>query len=317
MVCYAYFSDVTSAVEFNWKTELEYIGELPRWFKRGFTLQELIAPLSVKFYTRDWRYIGTKKDKSMRISNITGIDRAVLRNERSPQQLPVAETMYWASSRRTTRAEDLAYCLMGLFDVNMPLLYGEGTKAFDRLQEQILRTTNDDTLFLWQMRSTREYSGWLSEGHFGTHLHTSRMLASNPSDFDRRADQFLPQPNMLFCEPQLMPRQLGLRMTLPMRRIGSADISRFEFPSMFEEFLGRLFIAALGCLRKDDETHHSQLAILLEASVNVSSPEKQVFRRVPSLYCYFPLLEVSCWETTHVSWPVIRRFPLKRAASIS
>lgn len=296
MVCYAYLSDVTSAVDFNWKTELEHIGELPRWFKRGWTLQELIAPLSVKFYTRAWRCIGTKKEKAMRLSNVTGIDRAVLRNERSPLQFPVAERMYWASSRQTTRAEDVAYCLMGLFDVNMPLLYGEGPKAFDRLQEQILRTTNDDTLFLWQMRSAHEYCGWLNEGHLGEPLHTSRMLASNPSDFDRRADQFLRQPNMFFCEPQLMPRQLGLRITLPMRRMDSLDISRLEFPSVFEHALGRLFIAALGCLRKDDDTHHSQVAILLQASVNVSSPEKQVFHRVQSVYCYFPLLEARSWE---------------------
>lgn len=294
MVCYAYLSDVSSAGAFNHKTELEHIGELPRWFKRGFTLQELIAPLSVKFYTQDWRFIGTKKDKALRLSLVTGIDAAVLRHECSAFQLPVAVRMYWASSRQTTRSEDIAYCLMGLFDVNMPLLYGEGMKAFHRLQEQILKTTNDDTLFLWQMRSPHEWLTW--DGTRET-LSSSNMLASSPADFDRRADCYSVRPEYSFCEPQLMPRELGLRITLPMRKMEVCDIAQFQLPSLVEHVLGHVFIAALGCIVPDDEGGHSQVAILLQAVSEVDSPEKKVLRRIKYIHCLVSSLEILNWQT--------------------
>lgn len=294
MVCYAYLSDVGSAGAFNHKTELQHIGELPRWFKRGWTLQELIAPLSVKFFTKDWRFIGTKKDKALRLSIITGIDAGVLRHERSAFQIPVAVRMYWASSRQTTRLEDTTYCLMGLFDVNMPLLYGEGMKAFHRLQEQILKTTNDDSLFLWQMRSPHEWSTWDNTENT---LDSSSMLASSPSEFDRQADCFSLQPECFFCEPQLMPRELGLRMTLPMRKMAISDIDRFQFPSLVGHIFKRVFVAALGCLVQNDEGSDSQVAILLQAVSEVGSPEKKVLHRIKYIHCLIPLLEVRNWKT--------------------
>lgn len=295
MVCYVYLSDVDSEVVFNHKTELHHIGELPRWFKRGFTLQELIAPLSVKFFTKDWHFIGTKKDKALRLSIVTGIDPGVLRHKRSAFQMPVAVRMHWASSRRTSRVEDIAYCLMGLFDVNMPLLYGEGTKAFHRLQEQILKTTNDDTLFLWQMRSSHEeWSTWDSGRKT---LITSGMLASSPSDFDRRADHYLVRPEHIFCDPQLMARELGLRITLPMRKIEIPDVSRFQLPSLVETCFRRLFIAALGCIVPDNEDGYSQVAMLLQTASDVGSPEKRVLRRIKYIHCLVPSLEILYWQT--------------------
>lgn len=294
MVCYAYLGDVSSAGEFHSKTDLQLVGELPRWFKRGWTLQELIAPLSVKFYTRDWRYIGTKKEKAKRLSIVTGIDAAVLRHECFIFQRPVAVRMHWASSRQTTRTEDIAYCLMGLFDVNMPLLYGEGMKAFHRLQEQILKTTNDDTLFLWQMRSSRQRSFW--DGSKET-LSSASMLASSPSDFDRRADRYSLRPEHFFCEPQIMPRELGLRITLPMRKMLICDISRFHLPPLVRDVFGSVFLAALGCMVPNDEGH-SQVAILLQAVSEVDSPEKKVLRRIKNIHCLVPSQEIMCyWQT--------------------
>lgn len=294
MVCYAYLSDVTSAGAFNYKTDLQRIGELPRWFKRGFTLQELIAPLVVKFFTEDWRFIGTKKDKALRLSIVTGIDAAVLRHECSISQIPVAVRMHWASSRRTTRVEDIAYCLMGLFDVNMPLLYGEGMKAFHRLQEQILKTTNDDTLFLWQMRSPRERSFW--DGSKQT-LSSSSMLASSPGDFDRRADCYSLRPEVCFCEPQIMPRELGLRITLPMRRMEYCDVSQLQLPSLVGDVFRRIFVAALGCIVPGDDGDHSQVAILLQAVSEVDSPEKKVLRRIKHIHCLVPSFKIRRWKT--------------------
>lgn len=112
------------------------INELPlekcRWFTRGWTLQELIAPSRVDFFDRNWKFVVSKRSFLEPLSSITGVDEKAL--EGVPlRTFSIAKRMSWASNRQTTRAEDIAYCLLGIFDVNMPLLYGEGTKAFIRL----------------------------------------------------------------------------------------------------------------------------------------------------------------------------------------
>jgi hypothetical protein len=95
----------------------------------------------------------------------------------TPSLVPVAEKMSWASGRRTTRTEDMAYCLMGIFDVNMPLLYGEGSKAFKRLQEEIIRTTNTYTIFAWRTTDS-------------SHVYHS-ALAPSPKCFDLSGTRFI------------------------------------------------------------------------------------------------------------------------------
>ncbi|EJF59603.1 hypothetical protein DICSQDRAFT_64903, partial [Dichomitus squalens LYAD-421 SS1] len=120
-----------------------------QWFKRGWTLQELIAPNIVLFLDEDWEVIGSKHSLAPLIEEITSIHRDILTFERLPPQFSVAERMMWASERETTREEDGAYCLMGLFQVNITIAYGEGSNAFIRLQEEILRQSSDQTLFAW------------------------------------------------------------------------------------------------------------------------------------------------------------------------
>jgi hypothetical protein len=114
-----------------------------RWFTRGWTLQELVAPRDVLFYDYKWAYVGGKRDRAdfrEQLSRTTGVDARILSGAMRVDELSVACRMAWAASRTTTRPEDIAYCLMGLFQVNMPLLYGEGgSRAFIRLQEEILR----------------------------------------------------------------------------------------------------------------------------------------------------------------------------------
>ncbi|OSD04051.1 HET-domain-containing protein [Trametes coccinea BRFM310] len=114
-----------------------------RWWRRGWTLQELIAPRAVLFVSRDWEPLGTKRSLADIIEQITGIDRSVLANDRPLNTISVARRMSWAAGRETTRLEDEAYSLMGLFDIHMPTLYGEGRRAFIRLQEEILRRIPD------------------------------------------------------------------------------------------------------------------------------------------------------------------------------
>ncbi|KAE9379502.1 HET-domain-containing protein, partial [Stipitochalara longipes BDJ] len=119
-----------------------------RWFTRGWTLQELIAPKEVLFYDNMWNYIGTRKDFLYRISYITNINEDALLGA-SPETFSVATRMSWAARRETTRIEDIAYCLLGIFQVNMPMIYGEGANAFLRLQEEIVKRSNDLTIFAW------------------------------------------------------------------------------------------------------------------------------------------------------------------------
>lgn len=148
-ICYAYLEDVP------FETPMREDGGFAasRWFTRGWTLQELIAPTKVVFLSTDWRNIGTKNSLDSVISRVTGIGQNVLTNANHLQEVSVAKRMSWAAKRETTREEDIAYCLLGIFDVNMPLHYGEGRKAFIRLQEEIMKESTDQSLFTWSPSS--------------------------------------------------------------------------------------------------------------------------------------------------------------------
>jgi hypothetical protein len=145
-VCYAFLSDVTSDED---PELLDSAFRKSRWFRRGWTLQELIAPVHVQFLGRDWKEIGTKWNLQKLLSEITSIQTKALLGLESLGGFSVAQRMSSLSNRETTRDEDIAYCMIGIFDINMPMLYGEGTKAFTRLQEQILANSDDDSIFAW------------------------------------------------------------------------------------------------------------------------------------------------------------------------
>ena len=139
--CYAYLSDVSICEHIAnprlLKTTWEDALKESQWFRRGWTLQELIAPASVEFFSREGDRLGCKRSLEQQIHNITGIAIEALRGQ-SPTKFTVEERFIWAGSRETRRREDKAYSLLGIFDVCMPLLYGEGReKAFRRLQEEI------------------------------------------------------------------------------------------------------------------------------------------------------------------------------------
>ena len=122
------------------------------WWSRGWTLQELIAPYDVEFYNCDWERLTSKRACKGTINCFVGIPLSVLDHTAPLASICAAERISWASDRVTTREEDMAYCLLGILDVNMPLLYGEGgLRAFQRLQEQVISTNEDYTLFLWDL----------------------------------------------------------------------------------------------------------------------------------------------------------------------
>jgi hypothetical protein len=171
-ICYAYLPDVTTG-----DTPLIDIERSKfrssSWFTRGWTLQELIAPKKLYFYDSRWKYIGSKGEMSHVIESITGIPRAIVVGVRDPRQASIAQRMSWAANRVTTRKEDMAYSLLGLFGLTMPMIYGEGDKAFTRLQEEIKKDSADISILAGA-------SIFPSEEYFPSY---DLFLATSPSDF--------------------------------------------------------------------------------------------------------------------------------------
>ena len=148
-VCIVYLSDVPSAKVPS--EDLKKSFRASRWFTRGWTLQELIAPEQVHFFAADWSSIGAKDDAWLQdeIFAITAIPRAVVSGKMPVSQASVSQRMSWVATRMTTRVEDMAYCMIGIFEVSMPFIYGEGMGAFERLQQEIIKISNDHTIFCW------------------------------------------------------------------------------------------------------------------------------------------------------------------------
>jgi hypothetical protein len=141
-ICYVYLSDVSTnnhdqvdSSSQSWQSAFRK----SRWFTRGWTLQELIAPQSVVFFCSNGNRLGDKKTLERLLYEITGIAVSALQGT-SLSTFPVEERMSWAENRETEKAEDKVYSLLGLFDISMPVLYGEGEeKALGRLQEEIYK----------------------------------------------------------------------------------------------------------------------------------------------------------------------------------
>lgn len=153
-ICYAYLADVNAIEDLS----------ASKWFTRGWTLQELLAPSVVVFYTAEWKNLGSKKDEQLHdaISSASGIQGEYFTNLEPVWQADVAKRMSWAAKRTTTRVEDMAYCLLGIFDIHMPLLYGEGSRAFFRLQEEIIKQSSDQTIFCWTWKPDLVPPDWSS-----------------------------------------------------------------------------------------------------------------------------------------------------------
>lgn len=171
-ICFAYLFDLHPGMG-------EESVHACRWFTRGWTLQELIAPRLLSVYDRCWNYVGSRDSLIEVISKTTRIPAAALSQPWLRGTFSIAERMSWASGRRTTREEDLAYCLLGIFDINMSLIYGEGPRAFQRLQEEILKRDNDMTIFLWKPGPEL--------GTFEPAIQGMSLLASSPAMFSESA----------------------------------------------------------------------------------------------------------------------------------
>ncbi|KAK2036506.1 HET-domain-containing protein, partial [Colletotrichum somersetense] len=209
-VCYAFLAGLPAP---NACIDADESFERHEWFTRGWTLQELIAPATVMFFTDElvgqsrtsnWIYLADKASICERLSAITNIDAAILRHKQPVGQASVAKRMSWAAKRVTTKPEDHAYSLMGLFDVNMPMIYGEGEKkAFLRLQEEIMKVSSDQSIFAWRdpMAAPGERTG---------------VLATSPKMFTDSGG-FVGYYDWDRVEP-FSKTNRGLQITLPLRR---------------------------------------------------------------------------------------------------
>ncbi|KAI1791176.1 HET-domain-containing protein [Ganoderma leucocontextum] len=150
-VCYAYLKDVPSDDDLQ---SANSAFRRSRWHTRGWTLQELIAPPFLVFLSADWSVLATRGDLAPLVEEVTRVSAAVLRFEIPLDEVSVARRMSWAATRQTTRIEDEAYCLMGIFRINIVAMYGEGRLAFRRLQEELMKQTMDTSLFAWGTSTT-------------------------------------------------------------------------------------------------------------------------------------------------------------------
>jgi hypothetical protein len=241
-ICYVYLVDVgrngdLSAV----KTQISE----SRWFGRGWTLQELLAPRAVSFYSHRWSHLGTRNNLIDIISSTTRIEeRFLAADAKALEQASISKKMSWASRRRTSRIEDEAYCLLGLFGVHMPLLYGEGKKAFRRLQEEILKENPaDHTIFAWGTLIERKK--WSrrkpddNDNVEGSSMpvlwdkgkaeeHLCGLLAESPSDFEFSGD-FTPwfKTNRFYRDNAMShayPVTVGkaIRLQIPVNLLGTS-----------------------------------------------------------------------------------------------
>ncbi|KAI0137915.1 HET-domain-containing protein [Hypoxylon sp. NC0597] len=258
-VCYVYLADVPNDLKNFAKS---------RWFTRGWTLQELLAPSEVVFYSDDWHRIGTKSELSSSISKITGIQETYL-NGTDMQCASVGQRMSWAARRQTSREEDIAYCLLGIFDVNMSLIYGEGHKAFQRLQEEIMKAYPEDhTLFAWGTVVPNFSNGVTSEAQilgyetvedkYAGDDELLGLLARSPKDFAESGEFICFGDSKKFFRrwgsPIAAPSVVGqtVRLDLPVGDLGAPIVVCRLGPELRKiAYLRRMNTAVLLCGRQD------------------------------------------------------------------
>ncbi|KAI3538376.1 hypothetical protein CABS01_08119 [Colletotrichum abscissum] len=163
-MCFAYLEDtkVPERSPFGRDQHFLFLGRIRdcQWFKRGWTLQELIAPRTIRFFSREWKWFMSNYQAVDDISGITSLPKNViyqlkdstftLQSYRSWLQYSPRSVLKWASRRTVRQTEDAAYSLLGLLNVKIDIHYGEGLKAFERLQTLLILQTGDPRCLLWE-----------------------------------------------------------------------------------------------------------------------------------------------------------------------
>jgi hypothetical protein len=269
-VCYVYLHDVGD------DEDPQSGFEKAEWFQRGWTLQELIAPDNVYFFNKDWVKIGSKATFARILNQITHVRRDILLGK--PCNPSIAEKMSWAAGRQTQKIEDRAYSLMGLFDVHMPIIYGEGDKAFRRLQLEIMKSSDDQSIFAWH----DSYRHPNSVGDRG-------VLASSPTGFSLASpvvtmehSQFIDILHRVtgkhkpFCD---LPDGYsilndGIHITLPMKKVTDGWLAVLRCKREDKEFPCGIYLKEISGCDGFLRTSPTKLQVLRHADLKTLVPRK-------------------------------------------
>ncbi|KAB8291641.1 hypothetical protein EYC80_006441 [Monilinia laxa] len=252
-LCYAYLTDVPSGQD---PYEDDSAFRQSRWFTRGWTLQELLVPQAIVFFDKEWGLVfkGSRvterelepdptprpdkksilrwldslalprddlpKRRLRLLEDITGIEIVYFQNKNELWNAPVGLKFSWAARRTTSRPEDIAYCLLGLLKVNMPLLYGEGEKAFQRLQEEVLKREQDLSILAWGFGMTAHKNMDLIK--YKTSAGYSGILAPSIKLYEKFPTSFTGDEARLWPTIHSTMTNLGLNVSLPLMCINSS-----------------------------------------------------------------------------------------------
>jgi hypothetical protein len=321
-VCYAYLKDVSSEdhLRSRLRSDASWYS-LPRWFTRGWTLQELIAPFNVVFYSDSWLKLATKESICDQIARATKIPAGILRHTIPLPSISVGSRMVWARQRETTRPEDVAYCLLGIFDLNMPLLYGEGNKAFMRLQAEILKTTGDHSIFLGG--SFREFVNpdGLSADDMRTLVTETRLpagrslLSPSPGSFYKGDMMGWPGHNSgQWDQPQLT--RGAVQLSLPLRsirweellpRAGTSPAAEddTDMKNMLTTIKKQHDSLFVGALQFYDARRERVLVFYFVPATTTRESHTSVIQLQPlSLFYWADIPDVQTWTTTKCEFAV-------------
>jgi hypothetical protein len=271
-ICFAYLSDFQLPQRSRGWAEQDLAKS--RWFKRGWTLQELIAPEYLVFYDSRWRPFGTKHELADVVSQVTGISEGLLRGLKSLDDFSCAQKMSWAAFRQTTRVEDRAYSLLGLFNICFPPLYGEGWKAFGRLQEEILKVSTDQSIFAWTQQgpfTPQNSSNGRDLGDWSLRYRCS-ILAPTPECFHGSSSVICARKNDTeYAHPRLASHISGIEderralLNMPMT-ITNTGLQIPLLALAIKTWRGRSLVEVmLNC--RHDYAHKSKITIFLIAGV--------------------------------------------------
>ncbi|KAI6003169.1 heterokaryon incompatibility protein-domain-containing protein [Pisolithus orientalis] len=276
--CYVYLNDVEDS---NFPTEQDFsrFGKTngwPEWFSRGWTLQELIAPKQVKFFNKGWACIGDKESLADTLENITRIPVDVLKDGLQSRRRCVAQIMSWAADRKTERLEDRAYSLLGLFEVDIPLSYGEGEKAFWKLQLEIIKMRNDHSIFAWNPKGQFHQCGSVLADDPSYFRDCHNIEKVEPGEFVDELTKYIRQNRLAIARwPHLRPRsRSGALRELP-NILLVPDGIRIYLPVIPHRDSASVFRAILAC-----RDYYGNLITIDFKSSGVSSYRIPATRRI-------------------------------------
>lgn len=255
-MCYTYLSDVLASDQKSITFKRSDSDKESEWFERGWTLQELLAPRAMKFFDKEWMPMGTRAQLAREIASVTGIEAQILDGSEAFRSASLATRLSWQARRKTTEEEDMVYSLLGLLGVSLVPTYGEGKQAFMRLQQELLKTYRDESIFAWKARAHQlpQHDRQWSQGQWG-------LLAPWVDCFQSSRDIVLTGPGKILDRPGgITTTAGGVRFPMPMKEIGSLPSRWYVLSTFAPPFLGPFIWSGI---RKYRHTHRQEWTLTL------------------------------------------------------